>query len=141
VEVNLRAWVDGPERLPEAVDPGVRAFVGRMQREAFELPEWDQESAPEYELSPPAAARLTELACPVLVVVGEADQPAIRTTAERIADAAPEATLVVWPGVAHMLTLERPDEFAELVLDFVAGVEAAARRSAAPGRSSAIAAR
>src|SRR5258708_2087268 len=32
VEVNLRAWVDGPERPPEAVNPGVRAFVGRMQR-------------------------------------------------------------------------------------------------------------
>jgi pimeloyl-ACP methyl ester carboxylesterase len=141
VEVNLRAWVDGPERLPGAVDPEVRAFVGRMQREAFELPEWDQEGAPEHELSPPAAARLTELGCPVLVVVGEADQPAIRTTAERIADAAPEARLVVWPGVAHMLTLERPDEFAELVLDFLAGVEAAPRRSVTARRAGATAAR
>ena len=32
-------------RPPDAVDPEVRAFVGRMQREAFELPEWDPEHA------------------------------------------------------------------------------------------------
>ncbi|HEX3428436.1 MAG TPA: alpha/beta hydrolase [Candidatus Limnocylindrales bacterium] len=129
VEVNLRAWVDGPDRTPDLVDPAVRAVVGTMQREAFELPEWDQEAAPEYELSPPATARLTELACPILVVVGDADQPSIRTAAERIAEVASLARLVVWPGVAHMLTLERPDEFAALVLDFFADVEADTVRS------------
>jgi len=129
VEVNLRAWVDGPDREPGTVDPAMRAFVGRMQREAFELPEWDQEQTPEHELSPPAVARLRELACPVLVVVGDADQPSIRSTAERIAAEAPGARLVVWPGVAHMLTLERPDEFAYLVLAFLAEVETARRRS------------
>jgi pimeloyl-ACP methyl ester carboxylesterase len=129
VEVNLRAWVDGPDRTPDLVDPAVRAVVGTMQREAFELPAWDQEAAPEYELSPPATARLTELACPILVVVGDADQPSIRTAAERIAEVASLARLVVWPGVAHMLTLERPDEFAALVLEFVADVEADSVRS------------
>src|SRR5262249_35839128 len=96
VDVNLRAWVDGPDRSPEAVDPDVRAFVGRMQREAFELPQWDDEQAPEHELSPAAAGRLAELRCPVLVVVGDADQPAVIETAERIAAEAPRARLVVW---------------------------------------------
>jgi 3-oxoadipate enol-lactonase len=128
VEVNLRAWVDGPERTADAVDPDLRAFVGRMQREAFELPEWDQETAPEHELSPSAAERFAEIACPVLVVVGDGDQPSVRATAERIAAEAPRARLVVWRGVAHMLTLERPDEFAALVLAFLAEVESAPRR-------------
>src|SRR6266550_4062801 len=117
---------------PDAVDPAVRAFVGRMQREAFELPEWDQETAPEHELRPPASVRLSEVACPILVVVGDADQPSIRSTAERIAAEAPDVRLVVWPGVAHMLSLERPDDFARLVLDFFADVEADPRHSAAP---------
>jgi len=137
VEINLRAWVDGPDRPTEAVDPEVRAFVGRMQREAFELPEWDQETAPEHELSPPAADRLSELACPVLVIVGEGDQPSVRVTAERIASEAPNAWLVVWPGVAHMLTLERPDAFGALVLDFLADVEGAAGRAPTTVRSQA----
>jgi pimeloyl-ACP methyl ester carboxylesterase len=127
VEVNLAAWVDGPARRPDAVDPAVRAFVGRMQREAFEIPEWDPVEAPEHELAPPASARFAELACPVLVVVGEGDQAATFATAERIAATAPDARLFVWPDVAHMLTLERPDAFAELLLTFLAEVESRPR--------------
>jgi 3-oxoadipate enol-lactonase len=123
VEVNLRAWVDGPDRPPDAVDPEVRAFVGRMQREAFELPEWDDEAAPEHELTPAAAGRLAELRCPVLVVVGDEDQPAVIATAERIAATAPEVRLVVWRGVAHMLTLERPEAFASLLDGFLREIE------------------
>jgi pimeloyl-ACP methyl ester carboxylesterase len=122
VEINLRAWVDGPARPPEAVDPAVRAFVGTMQREAFELPEWDPEAAPEHELSPPAASRLRELTCPVLVVVGGADDPAIVQVAERIAGEAPRARLVILPGAGHMLSLEQPTAFTDLLSDFLAAV-------------------
>jgi len=122
VEINLRAWVDGPLRPPDAVDPAVRAFIGRMQREAFELPEWDPEHAPEHELTPPAAGRLAELACPVLVVVGDSDQPAINAVAERIVAATPRARLVVLPGVGHMLGLEEPEVFADLLTGFLADV-------------------
>jgi pimeloyl-ACP methyl ester carboxylesterase len=119
VEINLRAWVDGPARSPDVVDPEVRAFVGRMQREAFELPEWDPEQAPEHELAPPAAARLRGLGCPIFVVVGDADDPAILAVAERIAAEAPRARLAVLPGVGHMLSLEQPGLFAELLSVFL----------------------
>jgi len=119
VEINLRAWVDGSS---DVVDPAVRAFVGRMQREAFELPQWDADHAPEHELAPPAAARLAELACPVLVVVGDADDQAIRAVAERIAAEAPRARLVIMPGVGHMLSLEESAAFAELLSEFLADV-------------------
>jgi 3-oxoadipate enol-lactonase len=121
VEVNVRAWVDG-SRPPDAVDPAVRAFVGRMQREAFEIPEWDAELFPEHELAPPAAHRVGEIGCPVLVVVGESDQPSVIETAERIAADASRSRLVVWPDAAHMLTLERPDAFAALVREFLEAV-------------------
>jgi pimeloyl-ACP methyl ester carboxylesterase len=120
VEVNLRAWVDGPRRGQDAVAPEVRERIGRMQREAFEIPEWDPDDAPEHELAPPASARLGELSCPVLVVVGEADDPAIIAVAERIVAEVPDGRLVVWPDVGHMLPLERPASFAELVASFVA---------------------
>jgi 3-oxoadipate enol-lactonase len=130
VEVNLRAWVDGPVRAPDVVDAEVRSAVGRMQREAFELPEWDMETAPEHELSPPASTRLGELRCPILVIVGEADHPSVIATAERIAAEARDARLAVWPASAHMLTLERPTAFAAAVLEFLDEVEAS--RVAAP---------
>jgi len=131
VEVNLRAWVDGPVRGPDVVDGDVRSAVGRMQREAFELPEWDMEAAPEHELSPPASGRLGELRCPILVVVGEADQPSVIATAERIAAEARDARLAVWPASAHMLTLERPTAFAAAVLEFLDEVGASRRATAA----------
>jgi pimeloyl-ACP methyl ester carboxylesterase len=122
VEINLRAWVDGSRRSPDAIDPEVRAFIGRMQREAFEIPEWDAEQAPEHELAPPAAGRVRELTCPVLVVVGDADDPVIVSMAERIAGEAPRGRLVVLPGVGHMLNLEQPELFTELLSSFLADV-------------------
>jgi pimeloyl-ACP methyl ester carboxylesterase len=122
VEINLRAWVDGPLRPPDAVDPEVRAFIGRMQREAFEIPEWDPDQAPEHELLPAAAGRVGELACPVLVVVGDADDPAIREVAERVAGDAPRGRLVVLPGLGHMLSLEQPALFADLLAEFLTDV-------------------
>ena len=119
VEANLRAWVDGPSRPADAVDPNVRAFVGRMQRDAFELPEWDADAVPEHELEPPAAARLAEIGCPTLVVVGEVDQAATIDAANRLAGQVPDVVYVSWPDSAHMLTLERPEEFSRLVLGFL----------------------
>lgn len=123
VEINLRAWVDGPTRDADAVDPAIRAFVGSMQRDAFEIPEWDPEAAPEHELVPPAATRFAELACPTLVVVGDRDDPAIIELAERIAAEAPRGRLVVVPGTGHMLSLEQPEAFAAIVEAFLADVE------------------
>jgi 3-oxoadipate enol-lactonase len=122
VEVNMRAWVDGPSRPVDAVDPALRAFVATMQGDAFELPEWDPDDAPETELSPPADARLAELDCWTLVIVGDADQPAIVDAANHLAAHVSGARLVSWPDVAHMVNLERPAEFERLVLDFVDSV-------------------
>jgi pimeloyl-ACP methyl ester carboxylesterase len=120
VEVNLRAWVDGPSRDAEAVDPGLRAFVGRMQRDAFELPEWDPATAPEAELTPPASSRLADIGCPTLVLVGELDQPATFEAGSLVAESVPDARLVLWPDVAHLPSLERPADFARLALEFIA---------------------
>jgi 3-oxoadipate enol-lactonase len=121
VEVNLRAWVDGPTRSADAVDPEVRAFVGRMQRDAFELPEWDAELNPEHELSPAALTRLGEIRCRTLVLVGDLDQPATKEAAARVATDVERARLVVWPDVAHVPTLERSADFERLALDFLDG--------------------
>jgi 3-oxoadipate enol-lactonase len=119
VEVNLRAWVDGPTRGPDVVDPAIRAFVGRMQRDAFELPEWDQDGAPESELTPPAAGRLAEIRCRTLALVGELDQPATFEAAGRIAAEVEGARLEVWPDVAHLPSLERPVQFERLAFEFL----------------------
>ncbi|MBV9821386.1 MAG: alpha/beta hydrolase [Actinobacteria bacterium] len=127
VEANLRWWVDGPQRPPGTVPAtaeSVRELVAAMQRRAFELTAgWDDVA--EAELDPPALERLGELTAPALVLLGEVDLDAIADTAARLAAGLPRARLVRWPDVAHLPSLERPDDFTELLRHWLAEVEAA----------------
>ncbi|MEX2645553.1 MAG: alpha/beta fold hydrolase [Gaiellaceae bacterium] len=121
VELNLRMWVDGPRRDPEAVDPGVRARVGEMQRRAFEV-QLASEPGEHRRLRPPAVERLEEVAAPTLVLVGDADVPDVLRNAELLESRVPGARKVVVPGVAHMVNLERPGDFLRLVRGFLDGL-------------------
>lgn len=118
VELNLRMWVDGPARSPEAVDPAVRQLVGLMQRNAFELPMGA--GRPE-RVTPPAKARLEEIGAPTLVLVGDADVADCDEMALEIEARVAGARRVVLPGVAHMVSMERPEEFYRLTVEFLAG--------------------
>jgi pimeloyl-ACP methyl ester carboxylesterase len=123
VELNLRTWVDGPERAPSEVDHAVRERVREMQRRAFDIDlaayEQDPPPGPEDPLDPPATARLAELSAPTLVLVGEKDQPDILRIADVLADGIPTARKVVIPDTAHVPSMEKPDEFNRLLLDFL----------------------
>jgi pimeloyl-ACP methyl ester carboxylesterase len=123
VEVNLRTWVDGPHRSPDQVDPEVRARVAEMQRRMFELA-LEVPDAQEEALVPNIADRLGEISVPTLVVVGEHDVEDVHIVAERLEREA-GATRVTIGGAAHLPNLERPREFDETVLGFLAEVEAA----------------
>jgi pimeloyl-ACP methyl ester carboxylesterase len=119
VELNLRLWVDGPARGPDAVDAAVRRFVGDMQRLAFEnlLAAYEQDPPPGPEERPegvPADAR-----APTLVIVGDEDVPDIVAISELLEREIPGARRAIMRGVAHVPSLERPDEFDRLVLDFL----------------------
>ena len=122
VEVNLRAWVDGPSRAPDAVDPAVRERVSVMCRRSFELyaaAMAQGEPGRSDRLDPPAGARLDEVRAPTLVVVGDADIPDMLEISERLEREIAGARRVVVPGVAHMVNMEQPETFSELVLAFL----------------------
>jgi 3-oxoadipate enol-lactonase len=119
VEVNLAAWVDGPRRVSDAVDPAVRELVGVMQRRAFELTD-DWDDVEELELEPPALERLGEIRVPTLVLLGGLDLDAIAQTARSVVAGVAEARLVEWPDVAHLPSMERPKEFLALLEDWLA---------------------
>ena len=119
VELNLRLWVDGPGRGPDAVDPAVRAFVGAMQRLAFEnlRAAYEQDPPPGPEVRPegtPAVVR-----APTLLIVGDEDVPDMIRISQQLEREIPGARRVVMHGVAHVPSLERPDEFDRLVLEFL----------------------
>jgi 3-oxoadipate enol-lactonase len=119
VELNLRTWVDGPSRTPDEVDPAVRELARQMQRRAFDLQLPVPDAGPDEPFDPPASSRLEEIRCPVLIVVGDVDQPDILRVADRLAAGITGARREVIAGTAHMPSLERPDEFNRLVLDFL----------------------
>ena len=126
VELNVRAWVDGPHRGPDAVDPAVRAKVGEMQRRAFEVQVAayvrDDQPGPQGRLEPPAIERLEAVRAPTLVIVGDADVDDVMERADILARRIPAARKVVLRDVAHMVNLERPAEFEALVDEFLAGL-------------------
>lgn len=119
IEANLRMWVDGPNRTANDVDPEMRRFVGRMQRRAFVLQEPVWEEAQENLLVPDVGSRFTELRVPVLVLVGGEDVSDMHEIADRLAGGIPGARKVVIAGTAHVPSLEVPEEFDRLVLEFL----------------------
>lgn len=119
VELNLALWVDGPRRGPDAVDPAMRAFVGEMQRRAFEIPLPDPEPTSAPPLEPPARDRLRDIGIPTLVVVGDEDVEDILQIADLLAEGIPGARRVTVPDTAHMIPLEKPQEFNRILLDFL----------------------
>ncbi len=124
VEANLETWVDGPGQPSDRVPAAIRAFVGQMQLKAFEnVDGWDEEDLDDQGLQPAVGERAVEIGVPTRILVGDLDVAAVGRTAARLADEIPDASLVRWPDVAHLPSLERPDDFSRLALDWFAEVE------------------
>jgi pimeloyl-ACP methyl ester carboxylesterase len=116
-ELEVRMWVDGPNRAPEHVAAAVRDLVREMnlialQTEAAGLGE-------EWEPEPPAADRLHNIYAPTLLIVGDEDQPRIFAAADLLERELPNERKVVMHGTAHLPNMERPEEFNRLVLEFL----------------------
>lgn len=120
-DAEVRLWVDGAGRTAEQTPPKVRAQVAEMNMNAIRRgPEWEQaEPAP---LDPPAAGRLEEIHAPTLLIVGDRDAYNVRKTVDLLADGIAGARKVVMPGLAHVPNMERPDEFNQTALDFLAPI-------------------
>jgi pimeloyl-ACP methyl ester carboxylesterase len=116
-DLNVRFWVDGPQRTPDHVSAAVRDLVRAMQRDAFGVPIPD--GARFEGLKPPAVDRLQELRMPVLVLVGDADHEPVIERARMLTQTAPDARLVIMPDAGHMLSLEHPDTFNDHLRDFL----------------------
>jgi 3-oxoadipate enol-lactonase len=120
--LNLSTWVDGPSRSPEDVDPELRALLFGMQLTAFK--NW-QGVDPDLEferLDPPLDERLGEIAAPTLAIWPTLDMPDAKKSAEWIAETVTDARLATIEGAAHIVNMEKPDEFNRAVLDFLAEV-------------------
>ena len=119
-DLNVRTWVDGPKRTPEQVNPLVRQRVYDMQYHAFTVPMPEEDE--EITLQPPASERLAELSVPTLIIVGDYDLPDKVALARQLPERIAGVQLAIIPGAAHMVSMEQPEVFNRLVLDFLQSI-------------------
>jgi pimeloyl-ACP methyl ester carboxylesterase len=116
-ELELQIWVDGPRRTPLSVDTALRERVREMNLIALSAP---QHPGGEQPLEPAAAGRLHEIETPTLIVTGDLDTPSTLGAASLLAQKIKGAQSVVIEGTAHLPNMERPEEFNQQVLSFLA---------------------
>jgi 3-oxoadipate enol-lactonase len=120
IDANLCMWLAGPHRRAEDVDPAVRSLVAEMLRQATAnwLPM--QENVEDYPIVPDLPARVSEIACPTLVIVGAEDVDDMHEIARRLLGEIRGAQHATVANAAHLPQLEQPEEFNQLVLGFLA---------------------
>jgi pimeloyl-ACP methyl ester carboxylesterase len=121
VEMEVDLWVEGHGQPRGRADASLRRRMTEWNVENYRNAPGQGKPRP---LDPPAVGRLGDLRVPVLVAWGDLDDAGVVAGSELMASTIPRARRHVFTGVAHMINLERPDEFAGLVLDFLAEVDA-----------------
>jgi 3-oxoadipate enol-lactonase len=112
VDLNVQTWL-GPEASKE-----VRDLVREMQARAFEL-DADAEHLSPLPEPRPVDIDPTALGMPALVVAGGHDLEWFEQTALHLADGMARAELVVLEWAGHLPSMERPDEVAALLEDYL----------------------
>ncbi|MFT3824788.1 MAG: alpha/beta hydrolase [Chitinophagaceae bacterium] len=104
-----RLWYDGPFRKPDEVDVNGRNYILyttlktiQQSKHTWPWPVFDKQGA---------AKRLDSLAIPVLIVAGSLDVPFILDAARYIHQQVTTSMLQILSNVAHMINMEKPDDF------------------------------
>jgi len=112
-DLMARSWLVGPEREREQVDAALYDRVCRMVLRGYELQAEGGDTLLRVEIEP------SRIAAPTLVIRGALDWPEVAAAAQRFVSEIDDAREAVIDGCAHLPTLERPDEVARLILDFL----------------------
>ncbi len=121
-ELETQIWFDGAGRRPDQVNQAMRNLVYEMNHKALSN-EVRQLGKRKPNTDKPAFERLTELAIPVLVIVGAYDTPYILAAADYMLEKIHSAQKVVIEDAAHLPNMDHPREFQESVKIFLDGVQ------------------
>lgn len=110
-----RLWLDGPGAPEGRVVGEARDLFLEMNGLALQA----QDPGDERTVAP-AWERLEALDMPLVVALGDLDEPITRSYIEELVSRAPRARLVDLPGVAHLPQMEQPEAVAALVREVVA---------------------
>jgi pimeloyl-ACP methyl ester carboxylesterase len=115
-EMSGTLWADGPGQPVGRAPADIRERVRRWTLDTYTRQDGKAQPVP---LDPPAIGRLAEIRVPTLVLVGDLDEKIVLIMADDIAEGIPGARKVVFENAAHMIPLEYPERFTELLLSFL----------------------
>jgi pimeloyl-ACP methyl ester carboxylesterase len=113
----VQIWGVGERRKPEQIAPEFRDLVYEMSLIGFknQLAGLGEQQQP----ASPAIEHLSDVRTPTLIIDGAEDSTAVHEAGELMAREIAGARRVVMADVAHLPSLERPDEFNRIVLEFL----------------------
>ena len=118
VAVARERWLQHPlfASILEQPEPGARLIQMVSDYSGWEWSNQDPQIHPE----PPPAERLADIRAPTLAIFGARDLPDFHAIAGLIERDVPGARRVVLAGAGHMVNMEAPDRFNQLVIEFLA---------------------
>ena len=109
-------WGFGPERRESELDPSFVEMAYALN--LANVPHAEEAPIP-LPLEPPAYDRVSDIAVPTLVMVGEFDVTPALAQYEYLLTTVPKADGCRFPGAAHLPNLEQPAEFERVLLDWL----------------------
>ena len=117
-EIETQIWFDGTGRTPQQVNQEMRKLLFEMNRIALGH-EVKNPGKRKPNLEKPAAERLHEILCPVLVIVGANDTPYSLAAADHMAKHIKSARKAVIDDAGHLPNMDHPQQFHTIVSQFL----------------------
>jgi len=114
--IGAQLWLAGAERPADQVDPAKLQLVYEMCLN--DLKKSAAGIGDEQSMSPPGWQRLGEIHVPVLVIVGDYDEPMASLAAPYMEKNIADVRRINLP-TGHLPSMERPDDFNRIVLNFL----------------------
>ena len=116
MRLEADVWAVGPRRPATSVDP---EFVRRAHELNAPNAAHATDDGTMIPLEPPAYERLDDLGVPALVTVGEYDLSVELAAYDHLLAHLPNATGVRFADTAHLPSVERPEEFTRMLLEWL----------------------
>ncbi|KRC61359.1 hypothetical protein ASE14_10745 [Agromyces sp. Root81] len=116
MRLETAVWAVGPLRSEAELDP---AFVRRAHELNAPNVAHATDDGTMLPLEPPAYERLGDIRVPALVTVGEYDLSSELAAYDQLLERLPEATGVRFADTAHLPSVERPEEFTRVLLEWL----------------------
>jgi 3-oxoadipate enol-lactonase len=120
-DLDVEMWVDGPGQKLGRADKNVRQKVRALTLGNYQnyFAAFLDKEPNSMSLKPPAVERLASISVPTLVITGSLDFSYTHAAAKLMTEAIPNVKHVVISDVAHMVNMEKPEEFNKVVLEFL----------------------